>query len=98
MNAHHPDIVLAQGMPSAGNLNGITTVNNESVIVGDIAKGATICVALFGGKCPLTPVSDFVAMGPEADGPPYGIDGLKYKNGTLWFTNITKKTFNKVSG
>ncbi len=85
----------AKSLPSMVNVNGIATYDNNSVLVGDIAKGTVACVTLSGGNCG-GGIADAESMGPPATGPPYGIDGMKFRNHTLWFSNIGKKTFNKV--
>lgn len=74
--------------------NGITTLNNDTVLIGE-GKGSVIRLSISTGDSS-TAIQD-ASMAPPASAPiPLGIDGVRYYNGTVYFTNIFKNTFSKV--
>lgn len=74
--------------------NGLTTLNNDTVLIGE-GKGSVIRLTISSGESS-TAISD-ASMAPPSSAPiPLGIDGLRYYNGTVYFTNIFKNTFSKV--
>ncbi len=103
LGASPPVASRVAALPALANVNGIAALDNSSVLVGDIAKGTVTLVPLSGSKSAGAAgdggavIADAESMGPPSTGPPYGIDGMKFRDGALWFTNIGKKTFNKVS-
>lgn len=85
---------LVKKIADAKNMNGLAVFNNDTVLLGDAAKGALVKLTVSSGESSVA-LSD-PTMAPS--GPiPFGIDGLKYDNGTVWYTNIFKNSFHKVS-
>ncbi|TVY68894.1 hypothetical protein LSUE1_G009416 [Lachnellula suecica] len=74
--------------------NGLTTLNNDTVLIGE-GKGSVIRLSISNGSSS-TAIQD-ASMAPPSSAPiPLGIDGVRYFNGTVYFTNIFKNTFSKV--
>ncbi|KAK2610875.1 hypothetical protein N8I77_004268 [Diaporthe amygdali] len=89
-----PKATLVKKIPDAKNMNGLAVFNNDTVLLGDAAQGSLIKLTVSSGDSSIA-LSD-PTMAPS--GPiPFGIDGLKYGNGTVWYTNIFKNSFHKVS-
>lgn len=89
-----PKATLVKKIADAKNMNGLAVFNNDTVLLGDAAKGALIKLTVSSGDSSVA-LSD-PTMAPS--GPiPFGIDGLKYNNGTVWYTNIFKNSFHKVA-
>jgi hypothetical protein len=91
-----PKVTLVKKIPDAKNMNGLAVFNNDTVLLADAAKGNIIKLVLSTGDSSVA-LSD-PTMAPS--GPvPFGIDGLKYDSGTgtVWYTNIFKNSFHKVS-
>lgn len=89
-----PRATLVKKIADAKNMNGLAVFDNDTVLLGDAAKGALVKLTVSSGDSSVA-LSD-PTMAPS--GPiPFGIDGLKYSNGTVWYTNIFKNSFHKVS-
>lgn len=89
-----PKATLVKKIPDAQNMNGLAVFNNDTVLLADAAKGNIIKLIVSSGESSIA-LSD-PTMAPS--GPiPFGIDGMKYNNGTVWYTNIFKNSFHKVS-
>ncbi|KAL1858305.1 hypothetical protein Daus18300_009923 [Diaporthe australafricana] len=89
-----PKATLVKKIPDAKNMNGLAVFNNDTVLLADAAKGNIVKLVVSSGESAVA-LSD-PTMAPS--GPiPFGIDGMKYGNGTVWYTNIFKNSFHKVS-
>lgn len=84
---------LVKKIPEASNFNGLAVLNNDTVLVGDAGKGVVYRFKMSTGEYSMA-ISD-TTMVPSG-GIPFGIDGLKYKDGVVWYTNIFKNSFHKV--
>ncbi|KAF4637995.1 hypothetical protein G7Y89_g77 [Cudoniella acicularis] len=84
---------LVKKIAEASNLNGLAVLNNDTVLVGDAGKGVVYRFTMSTGAYSVA-ISD-PTMVPSG-GIPFGIDGLKYKDGVVWYTNIFKNSFHKV--
>ncbi|TLD22846.1 hypothetical protein PspLS_07139 [Pyricularia sp. CBS 133598] len=77
-------------------LNGLTKGwNDDTLLVGDTLAGMVYRVTISSGEVSAV-ISNDQALAPGQT-VVFGIDGMKYVNNTLFFTNIGKQTFNKVS-
>lgn len=85
---------LIKKVPGAGNMNGLAVFNNDTVLLGDASKGNLIKLTVSTGDSSVA-LSD-PTMVPSG-GIPFGIDGLKYRDGVVYYTNIFKNSFHKVS-
>ncbi|KAF2257489.1 hypothetical protein CC78DRAFT_527741 [Lojkania enalia] len=83
---------LLKKVPESGMWNGLTTLNNDTILIGDATKGAIWKMNVNTGEYSIA-VQD-ATMNPGT-GIPMGIDGLRYSNGTVWFTNISRNTLIK---
>ncbi|KAI3396289.1 hypothetical protein diail_12311 [Diaporthe ilicicola] len=91
-----PKATLIKKIADARNMNGLAVFNNDTVLLADAAAGNIIKLTVSSGESSVA-LSD-PTMAPS--GPiPFGIDGLKYNSGTgtVWYTNIFKNSFHKVS-
>jgi sugar lactone lactonase YvrE len=88
-----PKISQVKQVAESGMWNGITTLNNDTVLVADALKGSIFKVSISTGESSV--VIQDATMAPPS-GMPMGIDGVKLYNGTLYFTNIFKNSFYKV--
>ncbi|TLS28628.1 hypothetical protein PpBr36_00610 [Pyricularia pennisetigena] len=77
-------------------LNGLTKGwNDDTLLVGDTLAGMVYRVTISSGEVSAV-ISNDQALAPGQT-VAFGIDGMKYVNNTLFFTNIGKQTFNKIS-
>jgi sugar lactone lactonase YvrE len=88
-----PTQKLVATITEANNLNGLTTFNNMTVLVGDAGAGKVFKVNLQSGAYEVALQDATMAPG---SGIPFGIDGVRYKDGVVWYTNIFKNTFHRV--
>lgn len=89
-----PQATLLKKIPDAKNMNGLAVFDNDTVLLADAARGNIVKLSVSSGDSSVA-LSD-PTMAPS--GPiPFGIDGLKYGSGTVWYTNIFKNSFHKVS-
>lgn len=91
-----PQATLIKKIPDAKNMNGLAVFNNDTVLLADAGKGNVIKLTVSTGDSSVA-ISD-PTMAPS--GPiGFGIDGMKYDSatGTVWYTNIFKNSFHKVS-
>ncbi|POS76275.1 hypothetical protein DHEL01_v205329 [Diaporthe helianthi] len=87
---------LIKKIADAKNMNGLAVFNNDTVLLADAGKGNVVKLTVSTGESSVA-ISD-PTMAPS--GPiGFGIDGLKYDSstGTVWYTNIFKNSFHKVS-
>ncbi|KAF1999117.1 hypothetical protein P154DRAFT_601909 [Amniculicola lignicola CBS 123094] len=87
---------LLNNVPEAGMFNGLTAFSNDTILIGDALKGAVYRMNVNTGEYSVA-ISDTATMAPPANAAiPMGIDGLRYANGTVWFTNVSKNTLHTV--
>jgi streptogramin lyase len=91
-----PSSFLIKTIGEAGNLNGLAVFDNTSVLVADAAKGVVYKLDVATGAYAAV-LQDVASMAPAAGGPAFGIDGIKYRNGTVWYTNIFKNSFYRLA-
>ena len=89
-----PKSSLIKEIKEANNLNGLAVYDNTTVLVADAGKGSVYKFSVTTGDYSVA-LSD-PTMAPSG-GIPFGIDGIKYKDGVVWYTNIFKNSFHKVS-
>jgi streptogramin lyase len=89
-----PKSSLIRTISEASNLNGLAVFDNSSVLVADAGKGAVYKFDVNTGAYAV--VLQDATMAPSG-GIPFGIDGIKYRDGVVWYTNIFKNSFHKVS-
>lgn len=89
-----PTSTLIKTITEAGNLNGLAALDNSTVLVADAGKGSVYRFDVNTGVYSET-IKD-ATMAPSG-GIPFGIDGIKVVKGVLWYTNIFKNSFHKVS-
>lgn len=88
-----PKSSLIKAIPDANNLNGLTVLDNTTILVADAGKGNVVRFNTATGESSVA-LSD-PTMLPSGN-IPFGIDGIKYSNGTVWYTNIFKNSFHKI--
>ncbi|KAH7357231.1 hypothetical protein BKA65DRAFT_392578 [Rhexocercosporidium sp. MPI-PUGE-AT-0058] len=88
-----PVATLIKTITEANNLNGLTAFNNDTVLVADAGKGSVFRFSMSTGAYSVA-VTD-PTMAPSGS-IPFGIDGIRYKDGVVWYTNIFKNSFHKV--
>ena len=89
-----PKSSLIKTITEASNLNGLSSFDNNTVLVADAGKGTVYRFNVNTGEYAVT-IQD-PTMAPSG-GIPFGIDGIRYKDGVVWYTNIFKNSFHKVS-
>jgi len=89
-----PKSSLIKTITEAGNLNGLAVLNNSTVLVADAGKGSVYRFDVNTGV--YSEAIKDATMAPSG-GIPFGIDGIKVKDGVLWYTNIFKNSFHKVA-
>ena len=85
---------LIKQIKEATNLNGLAVFNNDTLLVADAGKGNVYKFSVSTGEYSVA-LSD-PTMAPSG-GIPFGIDGIKYKDGIVWYTNIFRNSFHKVA-
>jgi len=88
-----PVATLINTITEANNLNGLTAFSNDTVLVADAGKGSVFRFNFLTGTYS-TAITD-PTMAPSG-GIPFGIDGIRYKDGVVWYTNIFKNSFHKI--
>lgn len=92
-SAGTPKASLIKTIKEASNLNGLAVFDNDTVLVADAGKGNVYRFSVSTGDYSV--VLTDPTMAPSG-GIPFGIDGIKYKDGVVWYTNIFKNSFHKV--
>jgi hypothetical protein len=81
--------------PDASLVNGITTWNSNSILAVDSTFGVVYKIDINTGSCTVA-FSDELTK-PPADAPlPIGINGIKVRDGYVYFTNSARQTFYRV--
>ncbi len=89
-----PKSSLIKTITEANNLNGLAVFDSSSVLVADAGKGVVYKFDVNTGAYAV--VIQDATMAPSGS-IPFGIDGIKYRNGTVWYTNIFKNSFHKIT-
>ena len=89
-----PKSSLIKTITEANNLNGLAVFDSSSVLVADAGKGVVYKFDVNTGTYAV--VLQDATMAPSGS-IPFGIDGIKYRNGTVWYTNIFKNSFHKIA-
>jgi streptogramin lyase len=88
-----PKSSLIKTITQANNLNGLAVFDNDTVLVADAGKGNVYKLSVPTGEYSVALTDPTMA---PSGGIPFGIDGIKYKDGVFWYTNIFKNSFYKV--
>lgn len=99
---------LVHRFDQAGGLNGLAVLSDTSVLVADSSNGVVYSLVVASPNSPspaaaafgtaAVALNDSAALGPGPGAAvPFGIDGLKYRGGTAYFTNILQQTFGSVT-
>ncbi|KAK0736420.1 hypothetical protein B0T21DRAFT_383956 [Apiosordaria backusii] len=88
-----PRSTLIKTITEAQNLNGLAYFDNSTVLVADAGRGNVYKIDVNTGD--YSEVARDPTMAPSG-GIPFGIDGIRYANGTLWYTNIFRNSFHKI--
>ncbi len=88
-----PKATLVKQIKEASNLNGLATFINDTVLVADAGKGSVYKFSMSTGDYSVVLTDPTMAPSGSI---PFGIDGIKYKDGVVWYTNIFKNSFHKV--
>ncbi|CAJ2510823.1 Uu.00g064480.m01.CDS01 [Anthostomella pinea] len=90
-----PEVSTIKTMPEAEFLNGLTVLDEDTLLVGDMQRGLIYRLTISTGEYGIA-VQD-ASMAPVADAPiAAGVDGLRYHDGFVYFTNIFGKTLNRI--
>ncbi|KAF2190400.1 hypothetical protein K469DRAFT_656696 [Zopfia rhizophila CBS 207.26] len=87
---------LLKKAPDSGFWNGLTTLNNDTILIGDASKGAVWWTNVNTGDYSIA-IQD-VTMAPASNAViRMGIDGLRYDAGAVYFHKVFKNTYHKVA-
>ncbi|KAF2712567.1 hypothetical protein K504DRAFT_401578 [Pleomassaria siparia CBS 279.74] len=87
---------ILKAVPESGFFNGLTAFDNSTILIGDASKGAVWRMDTKTGAYSIA-IQDALMNPASNAGIPMGLDGLRYANGTVWFTNVSKNALHKVS-
>jgi streptogramin lyase len=88
-----PKSSLIKTITAANNLNGLAVFDNDTVLVADAGAGSVYRLSVSTGEYAVALADP--TMKPSG-GIPFGIDGIKYRDGVVWYTNIFTNSFYKV--
>jgi hypothetical protein len=95
MSNNQPIYLGVKYVPESVMFNGLTTFARGIVLIAD-GKGLVYRMEMTTGEYGIA--AQHVSMEPPTWAPiPLGIDGLRYFNGSIYFTNIFGKTFSKMA-
>ncbi|KAK0704452.1 hypothetical protein B0H67DRAFT_591455 [Lasiosphaeris hirsuta] len=89
-----PKSSLIKTISDANNLNGLAVLDNSTLLVADAGKGSVYRFDVATGA--YSEALKDATMAPSG-GIPFGIDGIKVKDGVVWYTNIFKNSLHKVA-
>ncbi|ORY59655.1 uncharacterized protein BCR38DRAFT_488672 [Pseudomassariella vexata] len=96
LTSSDPKTTFVKQIPEAGFLIGVTPFNNDTVLVADAGKGSLYQLSISTGAYSVV-LSD-ATMKAASNAPiAEGIHGIKYSNGTVYFTNTFGNGFYKVA-
>ncbi|KAK4244036.1 hypothetical protein C7999DRAFT_35627 [Corynascus novoguineensis] len=93
-SAEPPRSSLIATLNEANNLNGLAVLSETAVLVADAGRGLVYRLDVTTGEYAV--VLQDATMAPSG-GIPFGIDGIKYRDGVVWYTNIFKNSFHRVA-
>ncbi|KAL2139127.1 hypothetical protein VTI28DRAFT_5736 [Corynascus sepedonium] len=93
-SAEPPTSSLIATLNEANNLNGLAVLSETAVLVADAGQGLVYRLDVTTGEYAV--VLQDATMAPTG-GIPFGIDGIKYRDGVVWYTNIFKNSFHRVT-
>ena len=79
----------------AGLINGMTTWDENSVLAADSVHGTVYKIDISAGSYEITVSDELATPGPDAFAP-LGINGIKLRDGHLYFTNTVRQAFYRV--
>lgn len=87
------DVKFTASLPDANVLNGLTTLNNNTILAADSRQGVIYAINTITGAYNIA-ISDplLVGNGPTA----FGVNGIKIRGCYLYFTNTAESLFAKV--
>jgi hypothetical protein len=88
-----PTATLIKTITEATNLNGLSAFTNDTVLVADAGKGNVLRFNVNTGDYSIA-VADPTMNPSGAIG--FGIDGIRYRDGVLWYTNIFRNSMHQV--
>lgn len=88
-----PVSTLIKTIAAASNLNGLAVFDNTTVLIADAGKGNVYKFNVATGEYSVALTDPTMAPSGSI---PFGIDGIKYRDGVVWYTNIFKNSFYKV--
>ncbi|KAF1962749.1 hypothetical protein CC80DRAFT_398499 [Byssothecium circinans] len=89
-----PKTSLVKKVPESGFWNGLSAFANGTVLVGDASKGQVWRLDVYTGRYSVA-IED-ATMKPSGN-LPMGIDGIRYANGSIYYTNIFANKFYKLA-
>lgn len=89
-----PVATLVKEIAEAQNLNGLSSFDEDSVLVADAGGGNVYRFTMSTGDYSV--VLEDATMAPSG-AIPFGIDGVLHVDGVVWYTNIFKNSFHKVA-
>jgi len=95
MAAAVPDVELIKAFSNPTMFNGLTTFDNYTVLIGE-GRGSAIKLNILTGDSSIA-VQNASMSSPNGSPITLGIDGLRYYNGSLYYSNIFAGTLRKVS-
>ena len=82
-------------IPDADFLNGMTTLDESNILVGDIYNGWVYKISTITGAYNIA-INDPLMKFPPSAGTNLGVNGLKIKDSHLYWTNTANGTFNRI--
>ncbi len=79
-------------VPRAGLVNGLTTLDANTILAADSTHGSVYKIDLVSNTCTLALSDELMDPGPEPF-IPIGINGIKIRDGYLYFTNSARALF-----
>lgn len=89
-----PVSTLVGEISEAQNLNGLSSFDDDTVLVADAGAGSVFRFSITTGEYSV--VLKDATMAPSG-AIPFGIDGILFVDGVVWYTNIFKNSFHKVA-
>ncbi|SPN98654.1 uncharacterized protein DNG_01699 [Cephalotrichum gorgonifer] len=89
-----PVSTLVKEITEARNLNGLSSFDDDTVLVADAGGGKVYRFSISTGEYSV--VLEDATMAPSG-AIPFGIDGVLHVDGVVWYTNIFKNSFHKVA-
>ncbi|KAB8606214.1 hypothetical protein FH972_025845 [Carpinus fangiana] len=89
-----PKVALVSTVTNASFLNGLTTLNSQTILAADATAGAVWAINTTSGAYKKV-ISDPLMSKPASE-KVVGLNGLKITGSTLYFTNTAQKVFAKI--